>query len=230
MDSIYLYDKYGEPISYDLWRNVTRFIDWVCDNWQQPDEGIWEVRGGRQEFLYSRVMCWVAIDRAVRLARQALPSRRRSRAGTPCATRSTRHLRALLAPETEGVRAVQGLRMRSMPPRSLMPLLRFISPTDPRWLSTLRAIEHDLVSDSLVYRYHTGDEFPDGLVGEEGTFSLCSFWYAECLSRAGDLQQARFIFEKMLGYANHVGLYRGGARPSRASTSATSRRRSRTSR
>jgi GH15 family glucan-1,4-alpha-glucosidase len=85
----------------------------------------------------------------------------------------------------------------------LMPLVKFISPTDPRWLSTLKAIEDELVSDSLVYRYLTDDFLP----GKEGTFSICTFWYAECLSRAGDVEKARFIFEKMLGYANHLGLY-----------------------
>jgi GH15 family glucan-1,4-alpha-glucosidase len=89
----------------------------------------------------------------------------------------------------------------------LMPLVRFISPTDPRWVSTLRAIERDLVSDSLVYRYRLDDRFSDGLTGQEGTFSMCSFWYVECLSRLGDLPKARFLFEKMLGYANHLGLY-----------------------
>jgi len=89
----------------------------------------------------------------------------------------------------------------------LLPLIRFVSPTDPRWLSTLGAIEQDLVSDSLVYRYRLSDRFSDGLTGQEGTFSMCSFWYVECLSRMGDLHKARFFFEKMLGYANHLGLY-----------------------
>ena len=88
-----------------------------------------------------------------------------------------------------------------------MPLVRFVSPTDPRWISTLRAIERELVSDSLVYRYRLAGGFSDGLTGEEGTFSMCSFWYVECLSRMGDLHKARFFFEKMLGYANHLGLY-----------------------
>ena len=88
-----------------------------------------------------------------------------------------------------------------------MPLVRFVSPTDPRWTSTLRAIEDELVSDSLVYRYRLSDRFSDGLTGDEGTFSMCSFWYVECLSRMGDLPKARLFFEKMLGYANHLGLY-----------------------
>jgi GH15 family glucan-1,4-alpha-glucosidase len=89
----------------------------------------------------------------------------------------------------------------------LMPLVKFISPTDRRWLSTLKAVERELVEDSLVHRYRIGEAAPDGLPGQEGTFSMCTFWYAECLARAGDPAQARFTFEKMLGYANHVGLY-----------------------
>ncbi|MET0151672.1 MAG: glycoside hydrolase family 15 protein [Candidatus Binatia bacterium] len=84
----------------------------------------------------------------------------------------------------------------------LMPLVRFVSPTDPRWVATLRAMERELVSDSLVYRYRLGDAFSDGLFGDEGTFSMWSFWYVECLSRLGDLEQERFYFEKMLGYAS----------------------------
>jgi GH15 family glucan-1,4-alpha-glucosidase len=95
----------------------------------------------------------------------------------------------------------------------IMPLVRFISPTDPRWLSTLRAVERHLVEDSLVYRYEIEGIETDGLPGAEGSFSICSFWYIECLSRSGDLQKARFLFEKMLGYANHVGLYAEGIGP-----------------
>lgn len=89
----------------------------------------------------------------------------------------------------------------------LLPLMKFISPTDPRWKSTMKLIQDRLVEDSLVYRYRPGKAAPDGMSGREGTFSVCSFWYVECLARAGDLKQARFIFEKALGYANHLGLY-----------------------
>ena len=89
----------------------------------------------------------------------------------------------------------------------LMPLMRFISPKDPRWLSTLKRIEEELVSDSLVYRYRPELAAPDGLISHEGTFSMCTFWYVECLSKSGQLEKARFYFEKMLGYANHLGLY-----------------------
>jgi GH15 family glucan-1,4-alpha-glucosidase len=206
MDSIYLYDKWGEPISHDLWQNLVRLIDWVCNNWQQPDEGIWEVRGGRKEFLYSRLMCWVAIDRGVRLARKR---------SFPAPLRTWTEMRDAIYAEifnefwcAEKETFVQHKDSTTVDAACLlMPLVKFISPTDERWLSTLRAIERELVEDSLVHRYRIGDAAPDGFPGAEGTFSMCTFWYAECLARAGDPLQGRFIFEKMLGYANHVGLY-----------------------
>jgi GH15 family glucan-1,4-alpha-glucosidase len=206
MDAAYLYDKYGSPIPHDVWRNIVRLIDWICIHWREQDEGIWEVRGGRQEFLYSRVMCWVAIDRAIRLAaKRSFPA--------PLArwhdVRDTiyRDVYERFWDPTRRV-FVQAAGSKALDAASLlMPLIRFVSPTDPRWLSTLHAIEQDLVSDSLVYRYRLGDGYTDGLTGQEGTFSMCSFWYVECLSRMGDLHKARFFFEKMLGYANHLGLY-----------------------
>jgi GH15 family glucan-1,4-alpha-glucosidase len=206
MDAVYLYDKYGAPVSFDLWRNLRRLVDWVCVNWRQPDESIWEVRGGRREFLYSRVLCWVAVDRAIRLARRrSLPAPM----GRWHDVRDTIYESVFESfwdaqrqtfVQSPGSRAVDAAAL-------LMPLVRFVSPTDPRWVSTLRAIEQNLVADSLVYRYRVDNEFTDGLPPGEGTFSMCSFWYVECLSRLGDLQKARFFFEKMLGYANHLGLY-----------------------
>jgi GH15 family glucan-1,4-alpha-glucosidase len=84
--------------------------------------------------------------------------------------------------------------------------VKFIAPTDPRWVSSLHAISEELVSDSLVYRYNVAAS-PDGLSGDEGTFSMCSFWYVEALARAGRVDEARLIFEKMLTYANHLGHY-----------------------
>jgi GH15 family glucan-1,4-alpha-glucosidase len=206
MDSVYLYDKFGEPISHDLWRNLTRLIDWVTRHWREPDEGIWEVRGGRREFLFSRFMCWVAIDRGIRLA---------VKRSFPAPLERWREVRDEIYWDIfdhfwdDDLRAfVQHRGARSLDAATLlMPLVRFIGWTDPRWLSTLDAIGRELVDDSLVYRYRTGQGAPDGLHGEEGTFSMCSFWYVEALARAGDLRQARLAFEKMLGYANHLGLY-----------------------
>jgi GH15 family glucan-1,4-alpha-glucosidase len=206
MDSVYLYDKYGRPIGYDEWRNVVRLINWVCDHWREKDESIWEVRGGRQEFLFSRVMCWVAIDRALRLAH---------RRSFPAPLSRWHEIRNMIYEDIfqrfwDATRRgfVQHPGAATFDAAALlMPLVRFVSPSDPRWTSTLQGIEQELVSDSLVYRYRLGDGFSDGLTGQEGTFSMCSFWYVECLSRMGDVQKARFFFEKMLGYANHVGLY-----------------------
>src|SRR5262245_6587253 len=206
LDSVYLFDKYGSPIPYDGWANIVRLIDWVCQHWHEPDEGIWETRGGRQEFLYSRVMCWVAIDRAIRLA-----NKRSFPAPLPrwYEVRDTIYREIYERFWNADLKAfVQHAGASTLDAASLlMPLVRFISPTDPRWISTLRAIATELVSEQLVYRYRLVDGFSDGITGQEGTFSMCSFWDVECLSRLGDLHKARFFFEKMLGYANHLGLY-----------------------
>lgn len=205
MDSVYLYNKYGDPISYDFWKNLEKQIDWLSQNWNQPDEGIWEVRGGRKNFLYSRLLCWVALDRAVRIAeKRSFPLNEDWRQQRDAIFNSIftdfwdEEKQAFM--QYPGSSTVDASTL-------LMPLIRFISPKDPKWLSTLKRIEHELVSDSLVYRYNPEFAAPDGFVSHEGTFSMCTFWYVECLSRAGELEKARFYFEKMLGYANHLGLY-----------------------
>ena len=206
MDAIYLYDKYGEPISHDLWTNLLRLLDWVCTNWGLKDEGIWEVRGGRHEFLYSRVMCWAAIDRGIRLAqKRSFPAPLERWYTTRNAIYHDIFAHFWDAKRQAFVQHKGGATLDAA--SLLMPLVKFISPTDPRWLSTLQAIEADLVDDSLVYRYRINEAFSDGLLGQEGTFCMCTFWYVECLARSGDLDKARFIFEKALGYANHLGLY-----------------------
>jgi len=206
MDSVYLYNKYGEPISHELWVNLVRLVNFVTEHWQLPDEGIWEVRGGQQEFLYSRLMCWVAVDRAIRLAdRRSLPYPFDGWRATRDAIYHDIMMNFWDADlgafvQAKGVKAVDASNL-------LMPMVKFISPTDPRWLSTLRVIDEKLVDDSLVYRYRLEDAASDGLAGDEGTFNMCSFWYSEVLARSGDVQKGRFVFEKMLGYANHLGLY-----------------------
>ncbi len=205
MDSVYLFDKYGQPISHDLWEDLINLVNWVTQHWNEPDEGIWEVRSGAQHFLFSRLMCWVAIDRGLRLA---------AKRSFPAPTEDWRKARDQIYRDIydnfwdEDLQGfAQSRDSRILDAASLlMPLVRFISPVDPRWLSHLRAIERDLVHDSLVYRYNDSVA-KDGLAGGEGTFSMCTFWFVECLSRSGDLEKARFYFEKMLGYANHLGLF-----------------------
>jgi GH15 family glucan-1,4-alpha-glucosidase len=205
MDSVYLYNKYGERISYDFWKDIEKQIDWLSENWNQPDDGIWEVRGGKKNFLYSRLSCWVALDRAMKLAQM----RSFPRNGNWKEQRDKIYHSIFTDFWDEEKKAfMQYPGSETVDASSLlMPLFRFISPKDPRWLSTLERIEQELVTDSLVYRYRPEVAAPDGFVTREGTFSMCTFWYVECLSRSGQLEKARFYFEKMLGYANHLGLY-----------------------
>jgi GH15 family glucan-1,4-alpha-glucosidase len=204
LDAVYLFDKHGEPISYDFWLDISHQVDWVCEHWRQEDHGIWEVRGGKKEFLYSRMMCWVAIDRGMKIAEaHSFPLSDRWREQRDQIFHSIHQefwndeLQSFV--QYKGANTVDAATL-------LMPLIRFISPKDPKWISTLKQIEKRLVSDSLVYRYRP-DESLEGVKGGEGTFSMCTFWYVECLSKAGDLYTARLNFEKMLGYSNHLGLY-----------------------
>jgi GH15 family glucan-1,4-alpha-glucosidase len=206
MDAVYLYNKHGASISYDLWVNLCRLLDFVCENWEQPDEGIWEVRGGRQHFVYSKVMCWVALDRGIRLAdKRGFPGNR-----SRWMTERDRIYREIMErgwnPKIGAF--VQAYDSEALDAANLiMPLVFFVSPTDPRMLSTLNRTLEQLALGSLVYRYDTNTAAADGLEGEEGTFSMCTFWLVEALTKAGRLTEARLIFEKMLSYANHLRLY-----------------------
>jgi len=206
MDSVYLFNKYGSPIPYDLWSRLRHMIGFVCKNWQRKDKGIWEIRNRPQHFVYSKVMCWVAIDRALRLAqKRSLPADWRLWIQTRDAIYEDVMKRGW--DEKQGT-FIQHYGSKATDASALiMPLVKFISPTDPRMLSTLDRIKDTLVSDSLVYRYDVARGVDDGVPGREGTFSMCTFWYAEALARAGRMNEARWIFEKMLGYANHVGLF-----------------------
>jgi GH15 family glucan-1,4-alpha-glucosidase len=222
MDAVYLYNKYASPISYDDWTRLRDMIDWVCDNWQRPDEGIWEVRGGRRDFVYSRVLCWVALDRGLRLAdKRSFPANRSRWLATRDAI-----LEEVMAKGWNPTRQsfVQSYGSDALDASLLlMPLVFFTAPNDPRMLQTLEAIRKPhrlggLALDGLVYRYDP-KEAPDGLPGEEGTFNMCTFWLIEALTRAGRtdprlLDEARLRFEQMLGYANHLGLYAEQTGPS----------------
>ncbi|MET0457015.1 MAG: glycoside hydrolase family 15 protein [Mycobacterium sp.] len=203
IDSIYLFNKYGPGISSDAWNDVIEVVGWVMENWDREDAGMWEVRGENRAYTTSRLMCWVALERAIRVARQrGLPgditawSKARDEIYERIMSRCWNDDRQAFT-QTEGGTALDAGVL-------LMPMVKFLSPADPKFLSTLEAIEADLVTDSLVFRYTPES---DGLDGEEGTFSLCSFWYVEALTRAGRLDDAQLALEKMFTYANHVGLY-----------------------
>jgi GH15 family glucan-1,4-alpha-glucosidase len=207
LDSVYLYNKYGAPISYDLWRNLVRLLDYVCDNWRRPDEGIWEVRAEPRHFVYSKLMCWVALDRGLRLAsKRSFPANYERW----LKNRDEIYFEIMEQGWSKGCKAfVQYYGSDRMDASLLlMPLVFFVSPTDPRMIQTMERIQQRLSMDSLVHRYSLSDDDPvDGISGREGAFSICSFWLVEALTRAGRVEEARLMFEKMLGYANHVGLF-----------------------
>jgi len=205
MESVYLYDKEGSPISYEMWENLVRILEIMRKDWKKPDKGIWEMRSENQQNTHSKVMCWVALDRALRLA---------DRRSFPLDTVHWRKSRDAIyksimrnAWDPDKKTFVQAYGNRNLDAACLlMPTMKFLSPTDPRMISTLSAIQSDLVSDTLVHRYRL-DQVNDGLDKSEGTFSACSFWMVECLARAKRLDEARLMFEKMLGYGNHLGLF-----------------------
>jgi pentatricopeptide repeat protein len=205
LDSLYFADRRGLPFGHRGWTQIRDILDWLSANWDQPEEGIWETRGGRKDFTYGRLMSWVAFDRGLRLAaahgrpgdvagwtraRDAIYEQIMERGWSP-------RRKAFVQQYGEDVLDSSLLRMGTV---------GFVIPRDPLWTSTLAAMEDELVTDSLVYRYDPSAS-PDGLRGSEGTFSLCTFMYVDALARAGRLDDARLVFEKMLTYANHVGLF-----------------------
>jgi GH15 family glucan-1,4-alpha-glucosidase len=215
MDAFYLSNKYVNPTSYDVWVKIRNRLDWICESWQRPDAGIWEMRNRQEHFVYSKIMNWVALDRGLRLAdKRALPAdrakwmRERDHIYEEVMTRGWNAKRHAFT-QYYGSDDLDASLL-------IMPLVFFMAPNDPRMLSTIAAIVKDprnggLLSDSLVYRYPPQPRI-DGLPGEEGTFNMCSFWLVEALTRAGSafpekLGQARLLFERVLGYANHLGLY-----------------------
>jgi GH15 family glucan-1,4-alpha-glucosidase len=206
MDAVYLANKYGRPSSYEDWTHIRHLIDWIGENWQRPDAGIWEGRGEKKHFLHSRLMCWVAVDRAIRLAqKRSLPAPFPEWNGLRMAMHESIHAEFW----REDLNSFVQYPGADTPDGSmlLMPLVRFISARDPRWLGTMALIKQELVEDALVFRRAPADRALDGLDGQEGSFLACSFWYVECLARAGELGEARLLFEKLLGYGSVLGLY-----------------------
>lgn len=202
LDSVYLSNKYGNAVSHEGWSHIHEVVEQVRHQWKGADAGIWEIRDEPREFLHSRLMCWVAIDRAIRLAqKRSLPgplvlwARERDRISADIWS-NFRHPEHGYFVQTKGGTALDASLL-------MMPLMRFVSATDPVWLKTLDAIRDELTDDGLVFRYRNDD----GLEGGEGAFTTCTFWYIECLARAGRLDEAQLLMEKALGYSNHLGLF-----------------------
>ncbi|MGR6319397.1 glycoside hydrolase family 15 protein [Micromonospora soli] len=212
LNCLQLANREGLRGSHEGWCNLTRVIDWLCEHWDQPEDGIWETRGGRQDFTYGRLMSWVAFDRAIRLAQDL---------GRPAdvvrwvAARNTVYNQIMERGFHRGRNAFVQHYATDILDASLlaMPGVGFVAPGDPMWQSTLRAMDRDLVKDSLVYRYDP-QASPDGLPGNEGTFTMCTFWYVQALAQSGRLDDARLTFEKMLTYCSPLGLYSEEIAPS----------------
>ena len=204
LDSAHLYRKFVSDVDPEYWEYLQRVVRFVIDHWREPDDGIWETRGGRQHFVFSKVMCWVALDRAIKAAR-ALGLR-----GDVERWRAARaEIRADVLDRGYDPRRgafVQAYGSKALDAANLMlPLVGFIRADDPRMRSTIEAIERELTAPTgHVYRYV---DMNDGLEGQEGAFTICSFWLADNYIALGDTQRARALFEKLKGCANDLGLF-----------------------
>jgi GH15 family glucan-1,4-alpha-glucosidase len=205
IDTIYLYNKHGGAITYVFWQQIVRHINTVVQNWKLPDHGIWEVREVKREYLHSRMMCWVAIDRAIKIAIDR---------SFPYDSQLWHDTRDEIFRDiyynfwNEEIQSFVQYKGSDKIDASvlLMTLMRILSPAEERWKQTMKCVEENLKTDVLIYRNHDKPHYIDhGLI--EGTFSMCSFWYVECLSKSGQIDKAREHFSKMLGYANHLGLF-----------------------
>ena len=205
MDVLYIYSCH-RGLTYESWLHLCQQLDWLAKHWQEPDEGIWEVRGGARHFLHSRLMCWVAFDRALRIARER---------GLPAPLDEWQRISTQIYREImekgwneQKQSFVQYYGGEAVDASSLLlALTGFVEARDPRMLATIERIQQELTHMPHVYRYDVDAAASDGLSGHEGTFNICSFWLVEALARAGRVEEARLSLEHMLTYANHVGLY-----------------------
>ena len=197
------FERYGEDLEGPLWAMMRMLVEHVCAHWQEPDSGIWEVRGGLRHFVYSKVMCWVALDRGIRAAEQL-----HLEADLPRWRLVRDQIRADIL--MHGYNPQLGAFTQSYDSMTLdasnllLPLVGFIAPDDPRMRSTVdRIIERMTDANGFVYRYHS----EDGLPGSEGTFTICTFWLVDNLAMQGRVAEARSLFERLLSYAGQLGLF-----------------------
>jgi alpha,alpha-trehalase len=204
LDTAWLYRQHGGEIDDVFWEFLGCVGGAVMDKWQEPDQGIWEIRGDPRHFVYSKVMAWVALDRLLKLAEAD------GREGDLDGWRAARdEIREQV--EREGFDAESGVFTQSygdggkLDASNLMiPIVGFVEHTDPRARATVERIADELSADGFVYRYVT--DGVDGLSGDEATFAICSFWLVECLARAGETERARELYERLLSFCNDVGL------------------------
>jgi alpha,alpha-trehalase len=204
LDSIYLHTRSRDQLPERLWPIIVKQVETALENWRDPDRGIWEVRGDPKHFTSSKLMCWVAADRGARLAelKEDLESAARWQSAAD-------EIHADICKNALDERGVfcQHYETDALDASVLlMPLVRFLSPDDPRVRKTVLAIADELTVDGLVLRYKV-DETDDGLAGEEGSFTICSFWLVSALVEIGEVERARALCEKLLSYASPLMLY-----------------------
>ena len=225
LDSVYLHTKSRDHLPERVWPILVQQVETAIENWRKPDRGIWEVRGEPRHFTSSKLMCWVAMDRGARLAELREDWER--------VTRWRAVADEIHADICEHALDARGVFTQHYDTEALdasvllMPLVRFLPAADERIRATVLAIADELTEDGLVLRYRT-EETDDGLAGEEGTFTICSFWLVSALCEIGEIERARALCEKLLAYASTSGCTPRRSTRAPAATSATSRRRSRT--
>ncbi len=204
LDAAYTYAKWRNGLELDLWQVLSQLVDYAAAHWREKDESIWEVRGGPRQFVYSKLMCWVALDRGIKLSRKyRLPAPRQRWLAAAMELRQAiwrdgyrNRIHAFAQTFDNDVLDASLL---------LLPLVRFLKPRDPRMQSTLRAIRSKLANGPLVWRYENTHE--DGVGGGEATFSICSFWLIDCLTLSGQTREARKLFEQILARGSRLGLF-----------------------
>jgi len=207
MSALYTACEFDGVTSRAMWDLQRAMVEFIEEGWKRPDDGIWEVRGPRRHFTHSKVMAWVAVDRAVRTL-EAWPT-------LEGPLEKWRELRSEIHeevcakgfnPEKQAFTQFYGSDLLDAS-ILMMPLVGFLPPEDPRVVSTIEAIERELVEDGFVLRYRTTDDGSvDGLTGREGAFLACSFWLADCLHMIGRVEDATTLFERLLGLRNDLGL------------------------
>ena len=203
MDSAHIFRKFGGAVDADYWEYLRRVVNFVIDHWREPDEGIWETRGGKQHFVFSKVMCWVAMDRAIKAATDLK---------LPGDIEAWEKVRDEICNDVmskgysqERQAFVQSYGSDNLDAANLMlPLVGFIPATDPMMRSTIKATQKELTNkQGFVYRYR---KFDDGLHGTEGSFIICTFWLADNLIHLGQIDEARVLLNSLLNCANDLGL------------------------
>jgi GH15 family glucan-1,4-alpha-glucosidase len=195
----------GHSPDDDYWRFLFEVVEMAVDRWQEPDHGLWEMRGEPKHFVHSKVMCWVAIDRGLKMADQCM---RRVPTGRWRSARSA----IRKAVEKNGYDAKRKTFVQAFGSSNvdsallLLPSVGFVDYDDPRMVGTVAAVRHDLEEDGLLLRYRTA-ETADGVGGREGSFLACTFWLAECLARQGQLDDAQAAFDRVLATGNELGLF-----------------------